>query len=316
MKNIVRFSIIVPIYNEESVVKECYRRLKEVMDTAGESYELIFINDGSSDASAEIIKELHHSDSRVKLISFSRNFGHQVAISAGMDFASGNAVVVIDADLQDPPSVILQMIEKWKQGYEVVYGKRVERKGETFFKKSTAFLFYRFLQSMTSVSVPADVGDFRLIDRKVCDVMARNIHERNRFIRGIISWVGFKQTSVEYIRENRFAGTTKYPFLKMMRFATDAIISFSYKPLKIATYVGLFASLSGFLYLFYALSMKFFTDKTIQGWTSLVVLTLIFNGIILFILGIIGEYIGRIYDESKNRPLYIVHELLGMENQK
>jgi dolichol-phosphate mannosyltransferase len=311
MSKEIRYSVVVPIYNEEAVVRKCYERLIAVMEKTDGPFEIVFINDGSVDASPSIVKELHDRDPRIKLINFSRNFGHQAAISAGMDFAAGDAVVVIDADLQDPPEVILEMIAKWKEGYEVVYGKRLERQGETFFKKATAFLFYRFLQNMTSVSMPADVGDFRLIDRKVCDIMARKIHERNRFIRGIISWVGFKQTSVGYVREKRFAGTTKYPLAKMLRFATDAIIGFSYKPLKLATYLGLFTSACGFLYFFYAL-FRFIMDQTIRGWTSLVVLMLIFNGMTLFILGIIGEYIGRIYDESKDRPLYIVKEVFGM----
>jgi len=312
MSEAVRYSIVVPVYNEEGVVGECHRRLKETMDSCGESYELIFVNDGSSDATGTMVRGLCAKDPKVKLIDFSRNFGHQVAISAGMDHASGDAVVVIDADLQDPPDVILHMIEKWKEGFQVVYGKRSERKGETAFKKATAFLFYRFLASMTDVTIPTDVGDFRLIDRRVCDVMAHDIHERNRFIRGIVSWVGFRQTSVDYVRHQRFAGKTKYPFMKMVHFAADAIVSFSHKPLRMAMYLGVFTSLSGFAYLFYALVMKYLAESTIRGWTSLVVLMLIFNGMILFMLGIIGEYIGRIYDESKNRPLYIINESIGL----
>jgi dolichol-phosphate mannosyltransferase len=202
------------------------------------------------------------------------------------------------------------MIGKWKEGYEVVYGKRSQRRGETAFKKCTAFLFYRLLRSMTDVDIPMDVGDFRLIDRKVCDVMA-SVRERNRFVRGIISWIGFRQTAVPYAREERFAGETKYPFSKMLRFALDAVIAFSYRPLRLATSLGLLTSLGGFFYLLYVLYLRLFTDETVQGWTSLIALNLIFNGIVLAILGIMGEYIGRIYDETKARPFYVVREKVG-----
>ena len=315
MKTVPRYSIVIPAHNEEAVLAECHRQLKEVMDSTGECYELIFIDDGSRDRTGEVLEGLAASDPNVKVLSFSRNFGHQVAISAGMDHASGEAVIVIDADLQDPPSVILQMIEKWKEGYDVVYGRRGERQGETAFKKATAYLFYRLLRSMTEVDIPPDVGDFRLIDRKVCDVMGR-IRERNRFIRGLISWVGFRQTAVNYVREERFAGETKYPLSKMLRFALDAIFSFSHRPLKLASYLGLLTSFAGFAYFGYAIYLKLFTARTVQGWTSLIGFTLVFDGIVLLILGIIGEYLGRIYDESKNRPFYVVREKLGFELQE
>jgi len=222
---------------------------------------------------------------------------------------------VIDADLQDPPEVILAMIAKWKEGYDVVYGKRGERQGETAFKKATAFLFYRVLRSMTDVDIPTDVGDFRLIDRKVCEVMAR-IRERNRFVRGLISWAGFRQTSVSYVREKRFAGDTKYPLSKMVRFALDAIFGFSYRPLKLATYLGLLTSFAGFAYVAYAMYLKCFTARTVQGWTSIIALNLVFNGIVLLILGTMGEYIGRIYDESKERPFYVVRDKLGFAPER
>jgi polyisoprenyl-phosphate glycosyltransferase len=315
MTDAPRYSILVPAYNEEAVLVECHRRLKEVMDTTGERYELIFIDDGSRDRTGEVLQELAASDPNVKVIVFSRNFGHQIAISAGMDHASGDAVIVIDADLQDPPSVILQMIEKWKEGYDVVYGRRDERQGETAFKKATAFLFYRLLRSMTEVDIPTDVGDFRLIDRKVCDVMAR-IRERNRFVRGIISWIGFRQTAVSYVREKRLAGETKYPLSKMLRFALDAIFGFSYRPLKLASYLGLLTSVAGFAYVIYALYLRCFTSRTVQGWTSIIALNLVFNGIVLLMLGIMGEYIGRIYDESKGRPFYVVRDKVGFETER
>jgi polyisoprenyl-phosphate glycosyltransferase len=229
-----------------------------------------------------------------------------------MDYATGDAIVIIDADLQDPPQVILEMIKKWKEGYEVVYGKRIKRIGDSFFKKITARLFYRTLKSMTNVDIPVDTGDFRLIDRKVCNAL-KSITERNRYVRGLVSWVGFKQIGVEFIREERFAGETKYPFRKMLKFASDAITSFSYKPLKLATFAGLTISLFSFLFLLFVVFEKLFTDLTIPGWSSLIAINLFFNGIILIILGIIGEYIGRIYDESKKRPLYLVSEEIGFK---
>ncbi|MDQ0058856.1 glycosyltransferase family 2 protein [Paenibacillus harenae] len=306
----VKYSIIVPMYNEEEVIEHTYDRLKQVMDGTNETYELIFVNDGSRDRTVELISMISEFDSNVRLIDFSRNFGHQIAISAGMDYAQGDAIVVIDADLQDPPEVILDMIAKWKEGYEVVYGKRLKRKGETVFKKVTAKVFYRILRSMTSFDIPIDTGDFRLIDRKVCDVL-RGLKEKNRFVRGLVSWIGFRQTMVEYVREERFAGETKYPLKKMIGFALDGITSFSYKPLKIATYVGFTLSIGSFLYLLVVVFQKLFSGFPVQGWASIVAVNLLFNGIILMILGVIGEYIGRIYDESKGRPLYIVREVQG-----
>lgn len=308
----IDYSIIVPLYNEELVVKETYKRLKEVMDSTNEAYEIIFVNDGSRDNTAEMTREICKKDRNIKLLSFSRNFGHQVAITAGMDYSSGKAVVVIDADLQDPPEVMLKMIEKWKQGYDVVYGKRLKRKGDTLFKKITAKAFYRVLKSMTDVDIPVDTGDFRLIDRKVCDAL-KTIPERNRYVRGLISWLGFKQTGVEFVREERFAGETKYPLKKMIKFASDAITSFSYKPLKAATYLGVAVSFSSSAYLMWVLFEKLFTHHVVQGWTSIVALSLLFNGLMFIMLGIIGEYTGRIYDEAKGRPLYIIGEKEGFQ---
>lgn len=309
------FSVIVPMYNEEEVISTTFARLKQVMDSTGEQYELIFVNDGSKDSSAEIIKGLAKLHHEVVLVDFSRNFGHQIAITAGMDYARGDAIIIIDADLQDPPEIMLQMIEKWREGYEVVYGKRVKRKGETWFKKTTAKMFYRTLRVLTNVDIPADTGDFRLIDRKVCDVL-KGLKEKNRFVRGLVSWIGFKQTSVEFIREERFAGETKYPLKRMLRFAGDAITSFSYKPLRIASYIGFTISFFSFIYLLIVVYQRLFTDSTTAGWTSIVAINLLFNGIILILLGVIGEYIGRIYDETKNRPLYIVRERIGQEQDR
>lgn len=309
------FSIVVPVFNEEAVVLESYKRLKKVMDGLNEPYEIIFVNDGSRDKTLFIINEICSMDKNIRLVDFSRNFGHQIAITAGMDYSTGKAVVVIDADLQDPPEVIPLMIGKWREGYDVVYGKRLERKGDSFFKKASASIFYRFLRKMTDVDIPIDTGDFRLIDRKVCDAL-KSVNERNRFLRGIISWLGFKQTGVEFTRDKRFAGETKYPLRKMLKFAFDAIASFSFKPLKLASYTGMLLSALSFVYLLVVLYQRFFTDRTIQGWTSIVAVNLLFNGIVLIILGIIGEYIGRIYDEAKGRPLYIIQQLKNFEEGK
>ncbi|CAM4080105.1 glycosyltransferase family 2 protein [Paenibacillus alkaliterrae] len=311
----VKYSIIVPMYNEEEVIEYTYDRLKRVMDGMEEPYELIFVNDGSHDRTVEMISMICDFDPNVRLINFSRNFGHQIAISAGMDYAQGDAIIVIDADLQDPPEVIVEMIAKWKEGFEVVYGKRLKRNGESAFKKATAKIFYCTLRSLTNVDIPVDTGDFRLIDRKVCDVL-RGLKEKNRFVRGLVSWIGFRQTMVEYEREERFAGETKYPLKKMIAFAVDGITSFSYKPLKIATYVGFTLSISSFLYLLVVIFQKLVTGNTVAGWASIVAVNLLFNGIILMLLGIIGEYIGRIYDESKNRPLYIVREVQGYSEKE
>jgi polyisoprenyl-phosphate glycosyltransferase len=315
MSSIVKYSIVVPVYNEEEVIHETYRRLTEVMHSTKEAYELLFVNDGSRDRTAEIIKEYSEQDPAVVLLDFARNFGHQIAITAGMDYARGEAVVVIDADLQDPPELILEMIEKWKQGFDVVYAKRTKRKGETYFKKQTAAMFYRFLRAMTDIDIPLDTGDFRLLDRKVCNQM-NSIQEKNRFVRGLVSWVGFKQIAVEYERDERLAGESKYPLKKMLKLSMDGITSFSYKPLKLASYAGVTLSGIGFIYLLVVLYLKLFTDSTITGWSSLIVIQLFFSGIILIILGMIGEYIGRIYDETKNRPLYIVREKYQLETRK
>ncbi len=303
-------SVVVPLYNEEQVAYESYTRLKAVLESLHEPYEMIFVNDGSRDATPIILRRICETDPTVHFIDFSRNFGHQTAISAGMDYALGDAVVVIDADLQDPPEVIPEMIAKWREGFDVVYGKRAERKGETLFKRVTSALFYRLLKNLSDVDIPVDTGDFRLIDRKVCDAL-KLVKERNRYVRGIISWLGFRQTGVEYVRDKRFAGETKYPLHKMLRFAFDGITSFSIKPLKLSSYVGGWISVTGFSYLLVVLFLKLFTNHTVAGWASVMAVSLFFNGVVLMMLGIIGEYIGRIYDEAKGRPLYIVREIIN-----
>ncbi|MCS7461587.1 glycosyltransferase family 2 protein [Paenibacillus doosanensis] len=308
----IRYSVVIPVYNEEAVVHETYRRLKTVMNGMGETYELLFVNDGSRDRTAEILMEYSQIDDTVKLLDFSRNFGHQIAITAGMDYAAGDAVIVIDADLQDPPELIPDMIAKWREGFDVVYAKRTKRRGESWFKKLTARMFYRLLRLSTDIAIPLDTGDFRLLDRRVCDEMKR-IPESNRFVRGLVSWIGFRQTSVEYERDERHAGQTHYPLKKMLKLSLDGITSFSYKPLKLAGYLGFLLSVSGFMYMLYVFYAKLFTDAAIPGWTSITIIQLIFNGFILIILGIVGEYIGRIYDETKGRPLYIIRKSSGID---
>lgn len=314
MKEQTFLSVVVPMYNEEEVIEVTYRRLKDVLERLGETYEIVFVNDGSRDKTSAIVRRICAEDDTVKLVDFSRNFGHQIAVTAGMDHAAGRCVVLIDADLQDPPELIADMVARWREGYDVVYGQRVERKGESWFKKVTAAMFYRLLRSMTSVNIPVDTGDFRLMDRKVCDALT-DMRERSRFIRGMVSWAGFRQTAVEYVREERFAGETKYPLRKMIRLSLDAITSFSTKPLKIAGILGFILSAVGFVYMFFVLYQHFFTDSTAPGWTSLIAISLLFHGITLLLLGVLGEYIGRTYEEAKRRPLYLVSDKVNFPGE-
>lgn len=303
----VVLSVIVPIFNEAAIVNEMYHRLTAVLESMGESYELVLVDDGSSDASCELAVALGARDERVKVIRFSRNFGHQAAITAGMDHATGEAVVVIDADLQDPPELIPQLMAKWREGYDVVYAVRAERKGESAFKKGTAALFYRLMRRVTNVDIPLDTGDFRLMSRPVVEVLKR-IRESHRYIRGLVSWIGFRQVGVPFVRQERFAGETKYPLRKMLKFALDGVTAFSFFPLQLATYSGFLTSAIAFLAILGVVGLRLFTDLTIPGWASLMVCILLLGGIQLITLGILGEYIGRIYDEVKRRPLYIVEE--------
>lgn len=306
------YSVVIPVYNEELVLEESYKRLTEVMRKISEPYELIFVNDGSRDNSLSILSRLKQNDKYVKFISFSRNFGHQAAITAGMDYASGDAVIVIDADLQDPPEIIPEMISEWRNGFDVVYGKRSERKGETFFKKFTAKLYYRTLKKITNIDIPVDTGDFRLISRRVCDTM-NQLSERSRYVRGLVSWVGYKQKAVEYVREDRFAGETKYHLSKMIKLALDGVTAFSYKPLKLASIMGFIMFALSFIWFVVMICRILLVPGETFGWGAAVPILLMSQGIVLLILGILGEYVGRIFEEIKGRPIYIVSEKEGFE---
>ncbi len=305
-------SVVAPVFNEEA--NELYRRLREVLDGAGLDWELVLINDGSRDRSLEIMRELHAADERVKVVSFARNFGHQVAITAGADYAQGEAVCIIDADLQDPPEVILDLLAKWREGYEVIYAVRSEREGETWFKEFTAKAFYRIIYRITDINIPMDTGDFRLMDRRVVQAL-RTMREKHRFMRGMSVWVGFKQTGVHYKRAARFAGETKYPLKKMLKFALDGITSFSYFPLQLATYIGFAAAALAVLGILITIILRLTGSHAFEGQASTLVAVLFLGGVQLISVGIIGEYLGRIYDEVKGRPLYIVGEALGFEEQ-
>lgn len=301
------FTIIAPIYNELENIPELYPRVRDVMEQTGEPWELILVDDGSSDGSQDVIHKLAENDERVRPIIFGRNFGHQIAVTAGIDYSRGEAVIIIDADLQDPPEVILDLIEKWREGFEVVYAVREEREGESWFKKITASLFYRTIYRITDVDIPLDTGDFRLMDKKVVAVM-KQMREKHRFLRGMSAWVGFNQTGVTYKRKPRYAGETKYPLNKMIKLALNAITSFSYFPLQLATYIGFIAAGLSVLAIPVVASLRLFTGTALIGQATTLIIVFFLGGVQLISLGIIGEYIGRIYDEAKDRPLYIVAE--------
>lgn len=305
-------TILAPVFNEEPVLPELYRRVKTVMDGTPYSWELLLVNDGSRDYSAEVIKELHEQDNRVKGISFSRNFGFQVAVSAGLDYARGQAVILADADLQDPPEVFPRMIEKWQEGYDVVYGVRSSREGESWFKILTAKLFYRLIYRITDVEIPLDTGDFRLMDRRVVNAV-RRMPERNRFLRGMVPWIGFRQTGIPYERRARFAGESKFSSVRqMLPFAIDAITSFSYLPLQLATYMGFGLAAASLIAIIVVVALRLFGPSSpLLGQATTLVVVLFLGGVQLISLGIIGEYLGRIYDEVKGRPLYVIDEVWG-----
>jgi dolichol-phosphate mannosyltransferase len=303
----VTYSVVAPIYNEIDNLPELYRRVKQVMDSSGETWELVLVDDGSTDGSTDKIRELAQADKTVRPVIFARNFGHQVAITAGWDYSRGDAIVIIDADLQDPPETILELAKKWKEGYEVVYAVRAEREGESWFKKFTAAMFYRLIYSITDVKIPVDTGDFRLMDRKVVNVL-KQMKERHRFPRGMSAWVGFKQIGVTYKRAARMAGVTKYPFSKMLRLALNAITGFSYFPLQVATYFGFFSAGVSILAIPIVAYMRMTGSGAFFGQATTLIAVLFLGGVQLISLGILGEYIGRLYDEAKGRPLYIVRD--------
>ena len=310
----ITYSIIAPIYNELDNIPELYRRVKEVMDSSGESWEFILVDDGSTDGSTDKILELAKKDTCVRPVIFARNFGHQVAITAGWDYARGDAVVIIDADLQDPPELIPELMRRWKEGYEVVYAVRTERAGESWFKTATASLFYRLIARITDVHIPLDTGDFRLLDRKVVEAL-RHMRERHRFLRGMAAWVGFRQIGVPYKRDVRFAGETKYPFRKMVRLALNAVTSFSYFPLQIATYLGFLCAGASALAIVVVILMRLGGSQAFLGQASTLIAVLFLGGIQLISLGILGEYLGRVYDEVKGRPLYILRSAPDEEGE-
>ena len=310
-----KVSVVIPMYYEELVVEECYKRTTDVLKGLNNyEYEIIFVNDGSKDRTQEILENIATQDFNVKVIVFSRNFGHQVAVAAGLKEVTGDVAIIIDADLQDPPELIPEMLELWKQGNEVVYGKRNKRRGESAFKKMTAKMFYKSLNDLSDVDIPKDTGDFRLVDRKLVDIM-NNLPEHNKFLRGLWSWMGYKQYALEYERKERAAGKTKYPFKKMLRLASDGIISFSTKPLKIVGALGFVSITISIVVLIYALiSYVCNLNQLSAGWTSLMVTITFFAGVQLLSLWIISEYIGRIYDETKNRPQYIIDKKINIED--
>jgi len=304
----ITYSIIAPIFNEIESLPELYRRVTATMERVGEPWELILVDDGCTDGSTDSILALAEKDKHVRPLIFARNFGHQIAVTAGWDHARGQAVVIIDADLQDPPEVIPDLIEKWKEGYEVVYAVRSEREGETWFKKMTAAMFYRLIYRITDVKIPLDTGDFRLLDRKVVDVL-KNMRERHRFPRGMAAWVGFKQVGVEYKRAVRFAGQTKYPFKKMLKLALNAITGFSYFPLQIASYLGFISASVSIVAIPVVIILRLTGSQAFTGQASTLLAVLFLGGVQLISLGILGEYIGRLYDEAKGRPLYVIRNL-------
>ncbi len=303
----ITYSIIAPIYNEAESLPELYRRVAAVMDSNGEPWELMLVDDGSTDGSTGMILDLAKKDSRVRPVIFARNFGHQIAITAGWDYARGDAIVIIDADLQDPPEVILELAKKWKEGYEVVYAVRAEREGETWFKKLTASIFYRLIYRITDVKIPLDTGDFRLMDRKVIDVL-KQMPERHRFPRGMSAWVGFRQIGVEYKRAARYGGVTKYPFNKMVKLALNAITSFSYFPLQVSTFFGFISAGLAIVAIPVVIVLRMAGHGQLTGQATTLIAVLFLGGVQLISLGILGEYIGRLYDEAKGRPLYIVRQ--------
>ena len=309
-------SVVVPCFNEQEVLRDTNQRLTAALERMRLKFEVIYVDDGSADSTPEILRELAGHDERIRVVRFSRNFGHQMAITAGLEHASGDAVVVIDADLQDPPEVILEFVQKWMEGYDVAYGVRAEREGETAFKLWTAKLFYRCIDRLSDTRIPLDTGDFRLMDRRVVDALLA-MPERDRFVRGMVSWLGFSQVAVPYRRAARTAGVTKFSFFKMLRFAMDGIFSFSITPLRLATWMGFAASGIAILGILTAVVERILgVSGLVKGWASVMIAVLFIGGVQLICIGLIGEYVGRIYGESKRRPLYVLRERIGFQSSE
>lgn len=312
-----KISVVVPMYYEEEVANECYSRIKKVLNKLDKfSHEIIFIDDGSKDKTLKILEEISNKDKNVKIISFSRNFGHQAAVTAGLKYVTGDCCLIIDSDMQDPPELLVDMINLWENGNEVIYAKRKTRKGESKFKLLTAKMFYKILNGLSDVEIPKDTGDFRLADKKVIDVI-NSLPEQNKFLRGLFSWVGFKQIPIEYERQERFAGKTKYPLSKMLKLASDGIVSFSTKPLKLIGGIGIISILISFVILVYAiLSYIFNWNDLTSGWTSIMVAITFFAGVQLVSIWMISGYVARIYDDTKHRPEYIIDKKINIEEEE
>ncbi len=308
----VKLSVVVPIFNEEENIRFLHKELSSVLSKITENYEIVAVDDGSSDPSLALLRLLSQEDPRLKIVSFSRNFGHQIAITAGIEFAKGEAIVIIDADLQDPPELIIEMMKKWTEGYDVVYAVRKERKGESFLKLLTAKIFYRLLALVSRVRIPLDAGDFRLLSRRAAQAIL-SMPEQRRYVRGMVSWLGFRQCGIPYERDERKYGETHYPVRKMLRFALDGITSFSYVPLHLASYLGFASAGLSFILIIYTLWVRFFNQAAIRGWASSVIITLFIGGIQLIMIGGLGEYIARALDEMRRRPLYIVQETINCQ---
>jgi len=301
------FSVVGPVYDEVETLRNFYDRVRAAMDSIGETWELVLVDDGSTDGSSDVIRDLAFEDIRIRPVLFSRNFGHQIAVTAGMDYSRGQAVVIIDTDLQDPPELIAELVEKWREGYEVVYAVRTEREGESWFKRTTAAIFYRVINRITEVDIPLDAGDFRLLDRKVVEAL-KKMREHHRFPRAMTAWVGFKQIGVGYKRSARQAGETKYPFRKMVRLGINAVTGFSYFPLQLATYFGFICAMLAIVAIPMVIYLRLSGRGELSGQATTLIAVLFLGGVQLISLGILGEYIGRLYDEAKNRPLYVLRE--------
>jgi polyisoprenyl-phosphate glycosyltransferase len=312
--NDVELSIVVPCYNEELNLDYLFERLTTVLDRLNLKYEIICVNDGSADNTLKRLVEYHHRNPTIKIVNFSRNFGKEIALSAGIDYTTGTAVVPIDADLQDPPELIEQLLAKWREGYDVVYAVRRSRKGESWLKRLTAGAFYRIISAMTNITIPQDTGDFRLLDRQVVEAL-KQLPERRRFMKGLFAWVGYRQTAIEYDRDPRYQGTTKWNYWKLWNFALEGITSFSFVPLKIWSYVGLVISLVSFVYASFLVIRTLIFGIDVPGYASIMVAVLFLGGVQMLSLGFIGEYLGRVYDEVKQRPLYLVRDCYGFDAQ-